>query len=552
MGPGLQCSPIAFLRYVTICGFVILASSAKAQFVNAIAASAGSEPSASARTIRGQVVNATNGMAIPRALVSLGSRQVLTDYQGRFTFPQFSDTQAFVTVAKPGYNQNSDPDDGFLQHRIADLDGPVDIQLFPDGLITGFVTGRDGLPLAQMQVVLRHVTFDLRGPHWSNSRFSMTDSRGEYRLLVPAGRYRLGVSYSQHQRDSGEAVLPQFFPELSSSDALGYFAIAPGEEKHVDLRPKMGKAYSVLLHVEQLEARSNLMLSAVTETGEVFYLPYSSGVVRGDYRVSLPSGSYVLRGRSDTQTDVSDGETRVTVAGGDVAGVVLPLVRGARLPVEVSVHSANPSPRPAGPDTLESSSTLEQMPNAQQLNLYLHNVSDNAEGISPDVTLRQGENKTYEFRVPPGRYRLASNTGGNWFVQSATYGGITNLLTTDVVIGEGSAGAPILIVVNNQKGNVHGSVDSFAADTNPWVYLIPTAPALAPPNPLPIGANGAFYTSVPPGSYSVLALAHRVHEDMRDPEVVARITAGAKTVEVTPGSDVVVNLQVIQPQQVRQ
>ena len=64
--------------------------------------------------VSGRVVNALNGAAIQRALVTLNSRTVLTDADGAFRFSHFTDNlartqvqssapKAWVKLTKPGF-----------------------------------------------------------------------------------------------------------------------------------------------------------------------------------------------------------------------------------------------------------------------------------------------------------------------------------------------------------------------------------------------------------------------------------------------------------------
>ena len=110
-------------------------------------------------SVSGRVVNALTGAAVPRALVSLNSRTVLTDSEGRFSLPAFqangtgSFVQAYVQVTKPGYAQALDPSEASGQ-QVSNLSEPLELSLYPDGLITGIITGSDGEPLARAQVTV--------------------------------------------------------------------------------------------------------------------------------------------------------------------------------------------------------------------------------------------------------------------------------------------------------------------------------------------------------------------------------------------------------------
>ncbi len=59
-------------------------------------------------TVQGQVINASTGAPVPRALVRLNSRAVLTDHDGKFRFDQNTESSANILVTKPGYSASTE------------------------------------------------------------------------------------------------------------------------------------------------------------------------------------------------------------------------------------------------------------------------------------------------------------------------------------------------------------------------------------------------------------------------------------------------------------
>ena len=488
------------LRYTHVLSLFLVGPSAalRAQIVNSPPSaqspfSAATSTTPTTRTIHGQVVNALNGLAVPRALVAVNSRQALTDSQGKFEFPQFADAQATVTVTKPGYSQSADTGEMFVQRRITDLDASVVVNLYPDALITGIVAGSHGLPLSRLQVTLSRAIYDTSGLRWNNAGMSMTNSRGEYRFLVPSGRYRVALQYNPRVGETGEAVLPVRYPQNSSSEGSEYITLEPGDEKHVDLSPRMGQTYPIFIQVDGQEARPNLRFIAVDQADSTINLGSSPGSRSGEVRIDLPSGSYLLHAQSENRDESLIGSIRVTVAGKPVSGLVMHLAPIASLPVDVTPDAAASSESVQVRGLSSPSNQAHQIVTPQQLNLALHNLST-IDGMNQDLGLRLREDKTFEFRAPPGRYRLVGVSGG-WYVESATYGGITDLLTSDLVLAPGSAGAPIHIIANNQSGVIQGQIAVPDTVTTAWVYLFPRQPSLVWPNPLPIVNGGSFFVA---------------------------------------------------------
>ena len=503
------------------------------------------------RTVQGRVTNALDGAAIPRALVVLNSRSVLTDSQGRVEIPDFTDTQAFVTLTKPGFSQTNDMSMGNTRQRIANLDATLELKVYPNCTIMGTVTGRDGLPLTRVPVQLRRGVFDPQnGVRWITTHSVQTDLRGEYRFRDQAGRFQVAVGYVARAVDTGEAILPVTYPGNTSSDSQDYFEVGSGQERQIDLRPRTGLPYPVTVHVDSPEGQRGLQFSAVTSGGEAFQAASSGQASPGGMQVLLPMGTYTLHARLENKDASLEGSTRVTVTGKQTDAAVIHLEPAAILPVELAVD-------PASTQSSNSTSSLpsgvlglpQQQPDLRQFNLRLHNLTQSTLPGMQDIQLRQNEDHGYEFRAGPGRYRLQAMGGGLWYIESAT-SGVTNLISSEIVISSGGSGAPIRIVVNNTQGMVSMTV-KFATDTDmAYIYLIPRQPSLAQVNPIMIGnpgtASSTVSTRVAAGSYVAVALDHRVEEDLRNPDVISKFSTAAKTVDVSPSATATVELDIAQ------
>jgi hypothetical protein len=515
-----------------------------------------STTAAVSRTLRGHVVNAATGAAIPRVLVQVGARTVLTDSQGRFELPEFTDTQAYVTLTHPQFSQTDTMFQEQGRQRLADLDAVAELKMYPDAVISGTVTGRDGLPLSGVGVeLLRQVFIGQGGLLMQPVNFAQTNLSGEFRFRVPAGRFELSLAYLSHARDTGEAVLPLVYPEHSGGSQASYFEAAPGEEKHLDLRPRTGPVYPYTVRVDGADSARGIQFTAMTTTNEV--IPGGGSSIsspsEGVYQISLPKGTYTLQALRMENRDAVEmtGTTRITVTGNQSEPGVIHLEPAISLPVEVSL---DPASAPLVTATSSSSSSspngfvngAQSAPNPMQFNLLLQN-NPLILNMMRQSNLRQRPDKSYEFRVEPGRYRLTGNGGGAWYVESATYG-VTDALTNDIVVSSGSSAAPIRLVVNNVYGMVTGTVQ-FANATDPvWVYLIPTTPTLTPVNPIGITNTGAatatFSTRAPAGTYLAVALDHRVTDDLHNPEVISRFSSSAQPVTLSAAATATVNLTI--------
>jgi hypothetical protein len=479
---------------------------------------------------------------VARALVTLASRKVLTDAQGNFEFPGFTLARSTMVVTKPGYSTTLD---GSMFYRFAsspDLTVPVILNLYPNSVITGTVTGRDGLPVVGVQVRLMSANLDVNGLRWIQSGNSITSAEGEYRFNPPPGRYRIAVGYRAKERETGEVVIPVSFPEISSTDKSNYFTVTSGQEQRVDLRARTGPGYPLTLRAETPNGRG-LRWMVSTSAGDSFNVGAEAGE-SGEYLLTLPTGNYTVKAHLDLPDMAEEGSVRVSVTGRQGAAVPIQLAPLTSLPVEVMID-------PASTASSTTTTTAALTVNVGQFNLHLHNEKNVGDGLETDISLtysraqassaQAGATQTGTFRVPPGRYRLESTSNGQWHVESATFGQ-TNLMGGEVVIGQGSTGLPIRLVVDNRTGILTGTVRMPDTLTNAWIYLVSATPTLTVPNPVTVLSPGTFSTREPIGKYHVLALDHQLHMDLRDPDAVKEFSTSVQDVEITSGGTSTIQL----------
>ncbi len=481
-------------------------------------------------TVSGRVVDALHGIPVSHALVHLNARSVLADSQGRFAFAQFGDSQAYVSVTKPGYAPSQDASDGPAMIKVADLDAPLALSLYPDAVLTGTLTARDGSPLAGIGVQLFRANFEAEGLTAAQVRFTVTDSHGNYRFQEPAGLYRVATRYLGSDPETGQAFLPAAFPTGSSTSISGFEALQSGEEKRVSLRAVTGIAVPVQLHVDGMrtgEDRARLRLFVETSGDAGFATQAQGGTAPGEYRMTLPPGSYTIRATSGDREDPLAGSAHISVTAHGTNVVQMHLYEAASLPIEIAVAS-NPSTASASQtQTAESAA-----PTVAQLGLALRNLAPPADApgeLRPRGTADAG----YSFRVPPGRYRLVMSGSNAWNILSASLG-TANLIGSEINIAPGSAGTPIRLLVGNATGQITGTVKLGSAPSC-WLYMLSREPSLVPFYLERVGATGTFSRSVPVGSYTLLAVEHRIQADLQDRSVLQALAAGGQQVDVTAG-----------------
>ena len=513
---------------------------------SAASASANGSPGLTAtavdRTILGQVVSAVDGTPLARVLVTINARAALTDSRGRFEFQHFTDPAAAVALMKPGYSQTDDLSQSNSATRLRNLDASIDLKMYPDAVITGVVTGPDGLPLSMVPVTLRRATYQQGALRWTATRSTSTNSRGEYRFREPTGRFQVATGYIPKSNDTGDTLLPVIFPSSSGSAGLDYFSVLPGEEKHLDLRPRGGSAYPVAVKVEPGDARG-VQFYASTSGGDSFQVPGMGQGQQSGYQLKLPAGTYTIGARLESRDSELEGSARLSVTGPRSEPVTLHLEPSTTIPVELAV--AGDATASTGTQTIGQ---LNAMPDLRQFNLRLHSLGSNSLLSVPDVPIRQAEDKTFEFRVPPGRYRLESTNGGfgAWYAESASYG-MMNLFSSDIVVSSGASSAPIRIVANNLEGSMSITVRLPDTVDSAWVYCLPKVPGLGAVNGVNYQASSTttnvLTMRLPVGSYTVLAVDRRLDADLRDAATLSKYATAGRVVEVTASATATVEVE---------
>lgn len=493
-------------------------------------------PATVATTLSGTVVNALNGSPIPRALVSIAGRSVLTDSLGRFVFPSFTASSGSVQVSRPGYAVSPD-DPGSRSGQTMDLTGRLELKLYPDAVIMGVVTGSERQPIEHAQIILQRENFDENGPQTIPIAFSQTDSHGEYRFNEPPGRYRLSIGYSQRAGADGTVMLPIEFPEASASEAPALFTVLSNEERRIDLHPKTAVAYPVRLRIEGDEIRYNPRLSVKSAAGASFSVFARNGREPGIFEVALPSGSYQLRATMQNGDQREEAEAHLAVNGHALDGPVLHFNPLPSIPVELSVESTPPA----------SGSNSPTPPRLNNLGLRLQGSTRPDQFGASDVALGNLAQDHPVLEVAPGVYRLRAQFLAQWYVRSATYGGI-DLLTQPITVSDGAAGEPLRLIIADDMGVLTGKVTAaVSSPATSYLYLLAHQPSLTPVVQVQTGPDGSFNRSLPPGGYTAYAFARRFPGDLHNPEVSAHLGSGTEvTIPASGNVSLEVPVQVVE------
>lgn len=485
-------------------------------------------------TVQGQVINASTGAPVPRALVRLNLRAVLTDHDGKFRFDQNTDSSANVMVTKPGFSASTemqDPGSVFLQG--AQLGVPLELRLYPEAVLTGTVSAPDGTPLPRITVNAYRSFYDVTGHRWQITGQAQTNSHGDFRLPVQAGEYRLATNYMPLDREIDQAVLPVTVPAETSSNTLQPIKVHSGEEQHFELRPGVSSTHTVILTTPSADGRTFARISARSSDGSTLQVNQQGvGGDPGTTKIQLPQGTYTLTATRNNPEGPEQAETTVTVPDHDISGVVLQFSPVPSIPVELIVQPS-------------SDSDANQAPQLMQLGLTLESDHPDPDRGTSTVGLMMRRDQSFVFTASPGSYHLEGRNTGVWYVKSASYGD-SDLLQQDLVVVPGAAGTPIRVTVSDQTGGLQGTVSLNGSPGACWVYLIPTGPSAQSVISLRSGSSGSYAAAhLPPGTYRVIAFEQRHSVNYRDATSLAPFSTHVQTVTVNAGDKPTLNLDAV-------
>lgn len=511
----------------------------EAQIVGSISATPPTtSPSSSSApiTVSGVVLNASNGVPISRALVRINDRAMLTDHEGKFEFDQFTPvSSAMLEVRKPGFYFGQFMGPSSITLRADQMANPVVVRLSPEALITGTLTSQDGTPLPQIFLSAMRSTYNDGRQQWIPGGHGVTNSRGEFRLAVPPGDYRITTNFLARLQGSANAVLPLAYPAPGATGTSGGVHLASGTEQHLELHATVSRTYTVGVHLDSSPERGFPMLTARSNDGSTF----PANIVRGgpgssdEMQVALPSGTYTLIASLNRGESVEYGEATVTVANQNLSGVGIHLAPVAPIPIQVIVDTESTSDK--APPTVQqlvlSMQSEQAMPSLMGVGSFMPMMASGQDA---------------SFRLPPGVYRFSSHSLGQWYIKSASYG-TTDLLQQEVTVTAGSAGSsPIVVTVSNQTGSLQGTVKQNGAPASAWIYVIPSGPSSVPVYTNRSGADGSFnFAYLPPGSYQAIAFEERYSFDSRNQDALNSFNTSLRSIVVSRGNKASVDLEVV-------
>jgi len=505
------------------------------------------------------VVNASTNQPVGRALVQVEGHSLLTGSDGRFEFSGLSGTSTQVRVKKPGFYEGLDLYQTASKQVAVGSPDEVRFALYPEALLTGTVSAANGDPLTGVQVQALRPMDDEYGPRWIMAGQTTTNGDGQFRLPLPGGDYVIETQYAPNRPGAHGTILPVMVPAGANGGTGGAangastLRLTSGTEQHLELHPPVRPSHTVHVAIDSSAGPGGEQFAPQIQVhlanGLVFSPVQSRGERQGEVVISLPNGSYLLSASTGMRDDAASyGETRVTVADEDVAGVTIHLQKALELPVEVSIDPAASATGAAGAGSsvvavVSSGSAFDPATNpgtdpgtasfVQQLGIFLQRVNSGVSLRTENASPASRRGGPVGFSLLPGTYRLRSQGYSQWFVESATAGG-TDLLSDDLVVDGGSSSLPLRLVVSNQTATIKGTTKAGDQPAQSYVSLIASTPSAMPVVRVRSGTDGSFSRSqLPPGSYRVVA--SETWMDLSDPAIQRQLGPYMKTVTVGAG-----------------
>ena len=530
--------PLSMTALVLLCGS-LTSPGLRAQLNSTSANPSTAAPAA----ISGRVVNAVSGQAISRVLVQIGTQAMLSDGEGKFSFKDPGLALSSLNVQKPGYSIEPETIAGGSIPGVSTQDpNNVEIVLWPEAVLTGTVSSPDGEPLPRVQVMARRTTIDEQGPRQQFAGQGLTDSNGNWRIPVTAGRYSIEVPYVPRMPGRPEALLPYSYPPGGADGTREFIAVRSGQEPRFQLQPSLGRTHGVDLPFDTpgasgLNARPPRVV-AISSGGQTFQAGAGRPASTGNLHLELPQGSYRLEGTTFEADGLLFGDSSVTVPDHDVTAPIMHMSAIVSTPLEMTVE-------PSATGQTTSSGGIPQV-NPLSFNLALQPFqSDIQSPVQFGVRPRLERDGMTRFAAPPGTYKLTGIASGGWFVRSATYGE-TDLLQAPLTIGRSAGSTAIHIVVSNATGSLKGSARSSGTPAQAWLYLAANGASVSPLIVRRSNADGSFSISnLPPGSYRVLALPYRLSLDFADASAGARFASFTGSVSIVAGNTANLDLDVV-------
>jgi carboxypeptidase family protein len=521
-------------------------------------------PATGTSRIRGRVVTADGGQPLRRAQVRVvapemrEARVATTDAEGRYEITELpagryqlsASKDSFVTIS---YGQTRPFQPGRpLEVGENQAIERIDFQLPRGGVITGTVLDEYGEPVtgAFVSPMRMQYIFGERRPGPAGTG-AQTNDIGEFRIFgLSPGRYYVSASMraggAPNEISSDRAgYAPTFYPGTADVAEAQLVTVGLGEmvtNINVLLTPvRVARISGTVVDAEGQPARGGMLTVINRTNGAGFFA--TANVIRPDGAFTvwgLAPGTYLLRAELNMNAVVlsnagpAAATAEVTLAGGDVSGIVVAPAKGVTIRGRVLLPPGGEALKPAMISVSTGAARPAPFP-----------------AFSRPVTLN--DDYTFELESPPGQMMIRAAPvmpSSNWMLKSVRIRG-TDVTDTGVELRPGQDVNDVEIVLTNTPPEVNGVVANakgepvhdytallFTQDSDRWNALTRYT-AMARPD-----QNGRFKVrSLPPGQYYAVAFDYMDPNERSDPEFLERATSAAVRFSLGEGETRSLNLK---------
>jgi Carboxypeptidase regulatory-like domain len=431
---------------------------------------------AEAGTVEGQVVHASDGQPIRKAIVTLRSALGMRSYEmftgadGRFTFTGVEPGRYSVTVLR----------DGFMGSvYIASSEGAVAIhmtggreiavspdqritgllfRLKPFGVVSGKISNEDADPLPNASVQVLRQVYRNGKRELQPAGATSTNDLGEYRVysLLPGRYYMFALPGRTGLSKLESNYAPRYYPNaLEPSGAAQIDLTAGGEARGIDVTFTPTPTVSVRGRIEYPAEFKHASTITLQPRSVAVFAPTNLGraipAQDGSFEIrNVHPGSYTLSATDNTTGQFRIAFTNIEVGTGDVEGVALAFVPNLELTGHLHIDSE--AVRPAH-------ITLQRR---ERMQFYSNAVA----------TVKEDGSFLFQA-VLPGEYDLDVALPPRGYLKSAR-------LDDEDVLGKaihlGAAPSALEVTISTQGATIDGTVeDDGRPIAGATVVLVPDA-----------------------------------------------------------------------------
>lgn len=510
--------------------------------------------------IRGRVVTADTGRALPGTVVQLRSdaleaiHATRTDAAGAYAFTDLPPGEYIVVAMREAYvaqrfrqegGTGAGPPVELGEGQTLDR---VDFRLVRGGVISGMVTDAYGEPAVGLRIMA--VRFQ-GGRQASAAGWSETDDRGAFRLYgLRDGDYLVRAEPRQGFRSEASTaspmtIVPTYFPSTPNEVEAQRVAVVAGEESSgVVIRLVEMGAFRVSGRV--VNSHGEAVSHAIVSLQPVGALDRFSG---GRGTTIDPDGAFELG-------QVAAGEYRIVVRPQPVSGIRAEFAEQAVTVVDTDVSglfiTTSPGVTVAGSVVLAGDGTPPFRLSAIAILASPESPGGPSVGLSQVAVAEDGSFTLEDVWGPRQLRAYVRGKTGDWALSAVRVNGRDR---TDEAIDFGRSGShptlevwfsnrlPVVsgsVLISDDTAATTGQVLLFAQDQQYWrrgSRRVRTAG---------LNDDGRFeLRGVPSGRYYVLALSQLESWEQNDPPTLLRLARQATSVELIEGQRAELSLQMV-------